>query len=308
MRIDERVRGVLAATTRFTDIRLLDSVDSTNRYVRDAALAGAPEGLVVTAEHQRAGRGRVGRTWEAPPGSGLLMSVLLRPRHLPPARLHLLTAATGCAAVAAVRRVAGCEVDLKWPNDLLVADRKLAGILAEALGVTMDTTGRDGPQAGTGREGPQAGTGREGPQAGTGREGPQAGSVAAVVVGIGINVSAAPAGAVSLEEAAGRPVARADLLVALLQELEARYGHWDDVAAEYRATCATVGRRVRVELPDGSSLTGTAVRVDGDGQLVVADEATGREVALSVGDVIHVRPAPGRPPGDACAQPGGDEG
>jgi BirA family transcriptional regulator, biotin operon repressor / biotin---[acetyl-CoA-carboxylase] ligase len=255
MRIDERVRLSLAATTRFGDVRLLESVDSTNRYVRDAAVAGTPEGLVVSAEHQHAGRGRVGRTWEAPAGSGLLASVLLRPRDLPPARLHLLTAATGCAAVAAVRRVAGVEADLKWPNDLLIGERKLAGILAEALGVTVE------------------------------------GTVDAVVVGIGLNVSAAPAGAASLDEEAGRPIGRADLLVALLEELEGRYGRWDEVAAEYRAGCATVGRRVRVERPGGSFVTGVAVRVDGDGRLVVAAGDTGAEEAFSVGDVVHVRSA-----------------
>jgi BirA family biotin operon repressor/biotin-[acetyl-CoA-carboxylase] ligase len=258
MRIDERVREALATTTRFGDLRFLDEVDSTNRYVRDAAVAGVPEGLVVTAEHQSAGRGRIGRSWEAPPGSGLLVSILLRPDGLPPARLHLVTAAVGCAAVTALRRVAGVEVDLKWPNDLLVGDRKLAGMLAEALGVTMG------------------------------------GTVAAVVVGLGLNVSAAPGGAVSLDEVAGRPVERADVLVALLEELEGRYGRWDDVAAEYRATCATVGRRVRVERPGGSFTTGVAVRVDGDGRLVVAGDGGGAEAAFSLGDVVHLRVADGR--------------
>jgi BirA family biotin operon repressor/biotin-[acetyl-CoA-carboxylase] ligase len=260
MRIDERVRQSLATTTRFGDLRFLEEVDSTNRYVHDAAVAGAPEGLVVTAEHQFAGRGRVGRSWEAPAGSSLLVSILLRPGDLDPARLHLVTSAVGCAAVAGLRRVAGVEVDLKWPNDLLVGDRKLAGMLAEAIGVSM------------------------------------AGTVDAVVVGLGLNVTAAPAGAVGLDEVAGRPVDRAEVLVALLEEVERRYGRWDEVTAEYRATCATVGRRVRVERPGGTFATGMAVRVDDDGRLVVAAEGTGREEAFSVGDVVHVRSA-GEHPG-----------
>jgi BirA family biotin operon repressor/biotin-[acetyl-CoA-carboxylase] ligase len=280
MRIDERVRAMLAATTRFRDLRFLDSVDSTNRYGRDAALAGTPEGLVVVADHQLAGRGRIGRAWEASPGSALLLSVLLRPRDLEPGRLHLVTAAVGLAAAAALRRVAGVEVDLKWPNDLLVGERKLAGILAEAIDV------RSSPPSGGGDPGGNPGGGPPGLEV----EGPPVG-VGAVVVGIGINVSAAPVGAVGLEEAAGRSVARVDVLVALLEELEARYGRWDAVAAEYRATCATVGRRVRVEGPVGSFRTGTASGIDADGRLVVADEATGTEVALSVGDVVHLRPA-----------------
>jgi BirA family biotin operon repressor/biotin-[acetyl-CoA-carboxylase] ligase len=261
MRLSERVSADLAARTRFADIRILGKVDSTNRYVRDAAQAGAPEGLVVTAEHQAAGRGRLGRTWEAPPGTGLLMSVLLRPRGLPPARLHLVTTVVALSAAAALERVGGVRAGLKWPNDLLVEERKLAGVLAEALDVG-------------------------------------AGTVGAVVVGIGINVSAAPPGAVSLDDAAGRAVGRADVLVALLEELEDRYGRWDAVAAEYRRVCVTLGRRVRVEVAPGSSRTGTAVGIDDDGRLVVAEEATGATVSFSAGDVVHVRPAaPDRFPG-----------
>jgi BirA family biotin operon repressor/biotin-[acetyl-CoA-carboxylase] ligase len=259
MRIDERVLADLAATTRFGDVRLLPAVDSTNRYVRDAAGAGSPEGLVVAADHQTAGRGRVGRSWDAPAGSGLLVSVLLRPRDLDPGRLHLVTAAVGLSAVAGLRRVAGVRADLKWPNDLLVGERKLAGILAEASDVTATGVG-------------------------------------AVVVGVGINVSAAPPGAIHAEEAAGRPVERGALLVALLRELDDRYGAWDDVADEYRRSCSTVGRRVRIEGPAGVFRVGTATGLDGSGRLLVAEEATGVEVALSVGDVVHVRPAGGGAP------------
>lgn len=130
----ERVRAHLAGTTRFTDIELLDVTDSTNRVVMDRAAAGAPEGLVVAADLQTAGRGRLDRTWEAEPGTSLLVSILLRPVDLPVARWHLLTVAAGLAARRACQEVAGFSPDLKWPNDLLVEDRKLAGILAEARG------------------------------------------------------------------------------------------------------------------------------------------------------------------------------
>jgi len=134
MRLPERVLQDLASTTRFTDVRLLDRIDSTNRVAVEAAAAGAPEGLVVAADHQTQGRGRLGRRWDAPPGMALLVSVLLRPAGLPPERSQLVTAAVALAAADACGLVAGFTPELKWPNDLLVGDRKLAGVLAERAG------------------------------------------------------------------------------------------------------------------------------------------------------------------------------
>jgi BirA family biotin operon repressor/biotin-[acetyl-CoA-carboxylase] ligase len=248
MRLPERVVAELARTTRFGDVRALDETDSTNRVAVDAAHAGAPEGLVVVADHQTAGRGRLGRRWEAPAGTALLVSILLRPpSELPASRYHLLSSAVGLAAADACASVAGFAPDLKWPNDLMVGDRKLAGILAETAG-------------------------------------------GAVVVGLGLNVSAAPPGAVSAEEAGGRHVERAELLAAVLFGLEARCGPWDEVAAEYAARCATVGRRVRVEVQDAPPRQGRAMAVDDDGRLLV-DFGDGVPIALSAGDVFHLRPA-----------------
>ena len=134
MKLDERVRRELAETTRFRDIRLLDEVDSTNRLAAALAARGEPEGLVLSADHQTAGRGRLQRTWEAAPGDGLLVSVLLRPAELPVARWYLLTAAAALAGADACDRVAGVRALVKWPNDLLVDEAKLAGILAESAG------------------------------------------------------------------------------------------------------------------------------------------------------------------------------
>jgi BirA family biotin operon repressor/biotin-[acetyl-CoA-carboxylase] ligase len=122
----------LAAETRFRDVRLLEVTDSTNRVAASLAAEGAPEGAVVAAEVQTAGRGRLDRTWEAEPGSSLLVSVLLRPTGLPVPRWHLVTAAAGLAAQSACRSVGGVEVAIKWPNDLLIGEGKVAGILAEA--------------------------------------------------------------------------------------------------------------------------------------------------------------------------------
>ncbi len=244
MSLDERVQIRLRTATRFGDIRFLESVDSTNRHLIDLAASGAPEGLVVYADHQTAGRGRMGRRWDAPPGAALLVSVLLRPVDLAPERLHLVTAAVALAARDACVELAGFRPDLKWPNDLLVGDRKLAGILATA-------------------------------------------APGWVVVGMGMNLSAAPEGAVAAADLAGRPVRRDGLLVALLEGLERWVVDWERVAAAYRRDCATVGRPVRVQLTD-ATLTGRAVAVDADGRLVVGT-AHG-EVRVAAGDVVHLRP------------------
>jgi BirA family biotin operon repressor/biotin-[acetyl-CoA-carboxylase] ligase len=121
------------ADTRFADVRWFDRVDSTNRYLLQCASEGAPEGVVAVADEQTAGRGRLGRTWVAPAGSALLVSVLLRPA-LPAERMHLVTLAAGLAALDAIDALTPVRAGLKWPNDVVVDDRKLAGVLAEADG------------------------------------------------------------------------------------------------------------------------------------------------------------------------------
>ena len=223
-------------------------MDSTNRVALELARAGAPEGVVVVAGHQTAGRGRHGRSWDSAPGSSLLLSVLLRPRTaLPPERSHLAVATVSLAAREACASVAGFTPDLKWPNDLVVGEAKLAGILAELAGD-------------------------------------------AVVVGLGLNVSAAgpwPAGAVSVEEAAGRPVDVGLLLDAVLLGVGNRYGDWGAVASEHRRACATVGRTVRIDLAD-ESFTGTAADVTDEGHLLVDIGMCIRTV--TAGDVLHLRP------------------
>ena len=249
MIIDKRTRSHLAATTRFSDIREFEAIDSTNTYLLAEAKSGAAEGVVATANYQRAGRGRLGRKWTAPAGASLLVSILLRPTDLPTHRRHLVTAAVGLAALAAVDSVAGVAAALKWPNDLLVGERKLAGILAEAEGD-------------------------------------------AVVVGLGLNVSAALPGAAALSEAAGRPVDRGQLLAGLLIQLDQWYGRWDEVARSYRDRCATVGQHVRVDLP-GLTIIGRAEAINDLGHLLVRLADGADVVEVSAGDVVHVRPADG---------------
>jgi BirA family biotin operon repressor/biotin-[acetyl-CoA-carboxylase] ligase len=209
---------------RFTDVRWFAELDSTNRLAADLARAGAADGVVVGADHQTAGRGRRGRTWESRPGASLLVSVVLRPA---PA---LVTLAAGVAAAEACETVAGVEVGLKWPNDLLVAGAKVGGILSELV-------------------------------------------AGAAVVGLGVNLSWAPAGAAEL----GAEVYRDALLDAYLAGLDAP----GDVLTRYRDRCTTLGRRVRAEVP-GGTIEGIATAVDDHGRLLVG----GRTIAA--GDVLHL--------------------
>ena len=306
----DRARAALAGT-RFGDVRWVVTTGSTNSDAMAAARDGAAEGLVVVADHQTAGRGRQARTWVAPRGGSLLLSVLLRP----PARVAgAVTMAAAVAMAEAVEQVADISPGRKWPNDLVVAtddgDRKLAGILAEA----------DWPAGSTVSGGYRA---------------PAPHDRTVVVVGIGINVTwpqPAPgrAGAVDpggsldgaggpdglegiggldapersdgLDEVAGIATAlnwlaaavdRADLLVAFLRRLDERYRALvaagpADLVAEWRRRSATLGRRVRVDL-GADDVEGTAVDVTEEGYLVVETVEGGRRT-LAVGDVVHLRP------------------
>ena len=253
------------------DVRRFDAIGSTNSYLLEEARRGAPEGVVVVADHQTAGRGRLGRRWEAPPGTGLLVSVLLRPV-LEPDRLHLCAAVVSLAAADACSQVAGVAPALKWPNDLLVLGRKVAGVLAES-----DPAAPGGPP----------------------------GSVA-VVVGVGCNVDwpgPPEADGAALSEAAGRPVDRDALLGALLDALAARRADLDDPAGrartadELRRRSATLDSPVRVERAGAPPLVGTAVDLTPEGHLVV-ETAAGR-VTVAAGDVVHVRPDQGPEGGGA---------
>jgi BirA family biotin operon repressor/biotin-[acetyl-CoA-carboxylase] ligase len=284
-------RGLLAPDGVWTRIEVRPETDSTNSDVAEAVRAGEPEGLVVVAERQRAGRGRHGRTWTSPARAGLTLSALLRPgepvpdrdwRPAPLSRYGWLPLLAGVALAEAVRRVAELEPVLKWPNDLLLR-----------------------PAGGTSAGGPA--TGGFGKCAGVLTESvPGDGSrPPAVVVGIGLNVSLRadelPTGLGGLPVTslglAGAPAADRDpLLRALLRALAGWYARWREAGgdpeasglrAAYLAACATVGARVRVLLPVDEEISGTASGIDDDGRLLV--RAAGAERAVSAGDVLHVR-------------------
>lgn len=243
--------------SRFRMERMAET-GSTNDDAVDRARQGEREGLVLVADTQRSGRGRRGRRWEAPPGSSLLSSWLFRPPPSVPATA--VAVAVGVAAADACRALGVVRTGLKWPNDLVVADRKMGGMLAESV-VRGDR-------------------------------------VDAVVVGIGINVVAVElspdvaAGSTSLEREGGR-ADRDELLAVMAGEVERRYGGLvgggvAPLMEAWRRRLDTLGRRVRLELDDGV-FEGTAVDVDADGALVVDTDRGPRRV--TVADVVHLRRA-----------------
>jgi BirA family biotin operon repressor/biotin-[acetyl-CoA-carboxylase] ligase len=239
----------LSSFAGFT-LRRLARTPSTQDAARAAARAGAPEGWTCVAAEQTAGRGRQGRRWQAPPGSALLVSVLLRPA---PALMPGLPFACGLAVADAVEAVAGVRAGLKWPNDVLAGGGKLAGILVE-----LEPRAAGGPAAAAG-------------------------------VGLNLGVEEFPPGVhgASLHRLCGRAVAADDALAALLVALgtrlaELRHGGVAATVAAWRPRAVGLGAPVAVEAPRGR-VEGTAVGVADDGALLV--DRGGEVVRLLAGDV-----------------------
>ncbi|MFZ1062055.1 MAG: biotin--[acetyl-CoA-carboxylase] ligase [Acidimicrobiales bacterium] len=231
-----------------------DQIDSTNTWLAEKARNGATEGSVVYADFQSAGRGRLDRVWEAAAGSSLLCSILL----VPPLDADELSWAVACVALgarAALVRLCGVRPALKWPNDLMVGEKKLAGLLAEVV----------------------AGSGG-----------------LAVVVGIGVNLtpSSSDERATNVAAEAGVTITPRALLDILLEEVEWRRRALDEpqglarLRAEYEGALVTVGQTVRVQTHD-DVVVGEALGVDERGRLIVV--ANGEKRAFDVGDVVHVR-------------------
>jgi BirA family biotin operon repressor/biotin-[acetyl-CoA-carboxylase] ligase len=260
----ERVRQALPGF--FEPLEVAASLPSTMARAAELAAGGAAEGATVVAEEQTAGRGRLGRTWVAPPGSSLLLSVVLRPP-LPREAVWLTVAAAGVALAGAVEAVAagGPPVGLKWPNDLELGGRKAAGLLAEAHleGERLDW----------------------------------------VVLGMGVNVAQRREDlppeladrATSVALALGAPVDRAALLAAWAGRFVDGYRHLaagepGPVLAAYRRRLVTLGRRVRADRVGAEPVVGTAVDLTATGALVVQTDA-GALVDVLAADVHHLRPA-----------------
>lgn len=266
-------RALVAPNGDYAALDVVAETGSTNADLTAAAKRAAPDRSVLVAEHQNAGRGRGTREWLAPPMAGLSLSVLLRPDGVPSLRWGWLPLLAGLAVADAVRATAEVDTVLKWPNDVLIGGRKCAGILAEVA------------------------------------------ESGALVVGIGLNVTQRAdelppeADATSLAVEAATCTDRDPLLRAVLRELARLDRHWREhhgdpeasgLRAAYLERCATIGQRVRVQLPADAVLTGDAVDIDAHGRLTVRDD-DGRDHHVAAGDVVHVRGAASSGPGSAPA-------
>ena len=234
-----------------------DTVPSTMDVAFRLGMEGAVEGTLVCAEGQTKGKGRLGRQWNSPKGKGIYMSVILRPS-LPPTEVAQLTLLAAVAVCEAIQRVSGVAARIKWPNDILVENRKLAGILTE-LSAETDR-------------------------------------VRFVVIGIGINVntsvSVLPPQATSLKEEAQKKISRVELLQEILVELENWYERlkkqgFAPVVERWKELSSTLGKRVRLVDP-GGEVEGEAVDLDKTGALMIRNDA-GLIVSKISGDVVQVR-------------------
>lgn len=232
-------------------VTVVDETGSTNADLMAQGAAGAPDRSVLRANYQSAGRGRLDRTWDAPRGVNLLVSLLFR--HIPE-RMHVLTQVVALAA-SSVARDCGVQVTLKWPNDILVGTEKIAGILAQAA--PADASGK----------------------------------IPFVVVGIGCNLGWAPEGAASLKSSGWqREVTPDEFLAGMLPEID-RLLALDDTAMheEYVSQLGTIGLQVKVHLPNDELIIGRATGVEPDGRLIVLDECAITH-RFDTADVVHLRP------------------
>jgi BirA family biotin operon repressor/biotin-[acetyl-CoA-carboxylase] ligase len=240
----------------WSTLEVVDTIGSTNETLASEASAGnARPGAIIVAEEQTTGRGRRGRGWVAPQYSSVMVSLLVQPDS-EPARWGWLPLLTALAVVEAVGTL-GVKASIKWPNDVLVGEAKLAGVLCE---VVQTPTGP------------------------------------AVVAGWGINVDQRveelPGPEATSMHLAGGVVDRPRLLVTCLEAWDGWFRRWvaedSTILTTYRDRSSTLGRAVRVSLPDGGEMLGTAVRLDANGSLVL--DVDGRERSVAAADVVHLRP------------------
>ena len=257
MDVDALTEHTVAEAVRAAGIEappaFFDVTGSTNSDLMRRATDGAPEWTVAVAGEQIAGRGRLGRTWVAPPGTSLLVSVLLRPE-MPPPEAPLLSLAAAVAMAEAIEAVCGVRVGCKWPNDLLAGDRKIGGVLPEA-------SIRDG-------------------------------RLEHAVIGAGVNLLQGPgdfplelrdsATSVRIEGGLADPAA---LLTAYLQNLRRRTAEPGDLD-DYRARCVTMGREISATTGSGSTVRGRALDIGPMGELSL-ETAEGTET-IAFGEVVHL--------------------
>ena len=281
----------------------VERTGSTNADLRERADQGSPEGIVLVADYQTRGRGRRDRKWESPPKASLLISMLLRPK-CPPEEFAWLTPMAGLAVADVCRETTGAEARLKWPNDVVVDDMKLAGVLAEVvpeaviLGIGLNVYWPDAKSQSPGFNNVPVSL------KALAERGAEQSSLSQ-------NTDLQSPTSESTDSAAELPSQlpdRADLLVKLLCNIEQRYCRvgqpdWSaELRAEAKQRSATLGRRVSVAmtLPAGDSakvaqneIQGVAEDITPNGSLLVSADATPEEPAhqleVTAGDVVHLR-------------------
>jgi BirA family transcriptional regulator, biotin operon repressor / biotin---[acetyl-CoA-carboxylase] ligase len=249
-------RALVVPAGLWREVRVVEQTGSTNADLAAAARGGEAEGVVLVAEHQTAAKGRLGRSWTAPARAGLSFSVLLRPIDVDIARWSLLPLLTGVATAVATASVSDVDIGLKWPNDLMIGERKLAGILAERVDSAV---------------------------------------VIGVGLNVSLKTEELPVESATSLTLANATVSDRDIILrAVLRAIEGEYTSWrldggDSRAllARYRGLCVTLGRSVRAELPGDQTIEGEAVDIDPNGSLVIETSAGRRTV--SAGDVVHLR-------------------
>ncbi|MFZ0529317.1 MAG: biotin--[acetyl-CoA-carboxylase] ligase [Propionicimonas sp.] len=236
----------------WTKVTTLAATGSTNADLAGAAAGPDASGRILIADYQRAGRGRFTRVWEAPPGTSLAISVLLRPPATLPLRRWLwLPLLTGLAVADGLRGAGGVLAELKWPNDVLIDDRKVAGILAERVGDAV---------------------------------------VLGMGINTTLRADQLPVPTATSLALAGAAVEPGEVAACVLEALEGWYRRWvdgEDLRPAYVGRCTSVGRDVRVQLSATEAAVGRASGIDPDGCLVV--EVGGRERVFAAGDVVHLR-------------------
>jgi len=255
------IQAVVQRARHISRVHYHDAIGSTNTEALDLARAGAPHGTLVIADRQTAGRGRMGRHWESPPGVGLWFSWILRPE-LPLASGFLLTVAGALAVVETTGRLAGRLAQVRWPNDVMIGEKKVAGILAEARG--------------------------------------DANRLEAVVLGIGVNVNQLEADfpdelggiATSLALSSGHSFDRSLVFAGIVESFEFLYDRMirdgaQQLLEEWRRSMSLIGHPVTLTLADGV-LTGRAVALADDGALIIED-AMGTRRSFHAGDVRRIR-------------------
>ncbi len=260
-KIEQHLKGRHGERGIIREALFFDTVDSTNRIAREMGLNGLPGEVAIFAESQKQGKGRLGRQWISPHGVNLYLSLFLRP-HQPPREFPLFSMATSVALVHAIRSITGLVVSIKWPNDIIWNDKKVAGILIESE--------CHGDQA------------------------------APLVIGMGVNVNMDPADfppeiyatAASLKMALGQPIDRSDLAIAILdafsdQHLLLGEGKKDLLVLAMKRYCQTLGRKIMVQTAQ-RQFEGWALDIEEDGTLLIKMGDHSQRKIL-VGDITHLR-------------------